>query len=324
MRGTQFAELSVFVAVAEEMSFTKAARRLGLSNATLSQAVRALEERLGTRLLNRTTRSVALTDAGERLLTQLRPALDGFDAAIESVNAFRDRPAGHLRLTMSPAIAKFIVAPLLGRFLKQYPDITMEISIGLQFTDIVAGRFDAGFSGREFIPRDMVAIRISENIRRVVVASPDYLRQHGQPLAPADLHNHNCIRFRLGDGSFLPWMFRADEKEFEVHVTGSFEINDSDLAIAAAVSDLGLTYTLEEYVSPLIDDGRLVRVLEKEMMPHAGPFFMFYPSRRQNSAALRALIDFLQSNLRSCKRAAKDRVASAHIKVDARGAPAAP
>ena len=129
MRGTQFAELSVFVAVAEEMSFTKAARRLGLSNATLSQAVRALEERLGTRLLNRTTRSVALTDAGERLLTQLRPALDGFDAAIESVNAFRDRPAGHLRLTMSPAIAKFIVAPLLGRFLKQYPDITMEISI---------------------------------------------------------------------------------------------------------------------------------------------------------------------------------------------------
>jgi len=200
----------------------------------------------------------------------------------------------------------------------------MEISIGLQFTDIVAGRFDAGFSGREFIPRDMVAVRISENIRRVVVASPDYLRQHGQPLAPADLHNHNCIRFRLGDGSFLPWMFRADEKEFEVHVTGSFEINDSDLAIAAAVSDLGLTYTLEEYVSPLIDDGRLVRVLEKEMMPHAGPFFMFYPSRRQNSAALRALIDFLQSNLRSCKRVAKDRVASAHTKVDARGAPAAP
>src|SRR5580692_2893293 len=142
MRGTQFAELNVFVAVAEEMSFTKAARRLGQSNATLSQAVRALEERLGTRLLNRTTRRVALTDAGERLLTQLRPALDGFDAAVESVNAFRDRRGGHLRLTMSPPIAKFIVGPVLARFLKQYPEITMEINVGGQFADIVAGRFD--------------------------------------------------------------------------------------------------------------------------------------------------------------------------------------
>jgi DNA-binding transcriptional LysR family regulator len=324
MRGTQFAELSVFVAVAEEMSFTKAARRLGLSNATLSQAVRALEERLGTRLLNRTTRSVALTDAGERLLTQLRPALDGFDAAIESVNAFRDRPAGHLRLTMSPPIAKFIVAPVLGRFLKQYPDITMEISVGTQFTDIVAGRFDAGFNRGDYVPRDMVAIRISENIRYVVVASPGYLGQHGQPQVPADLQSHNCIRFRLPDSSLLPWRFRADEKEFEVHVTGSFDVNDPDLAIVAALDDLGVTYTMEEYVSPLIDDGRLVRVLEKDMMPHAGAFFMFYPSRRQNPAALRALIEFLQSNLRSSKRAAKDREAPALTKVDARGTTAAP
>jgi DNA-binding transcriptional LysR family regulator len=322
MRGTQFAELSVFVAVAEEMSFTKAARRLGLSNATLSQAVRALEERLGARLLNRTTRSVALTDAGERLLTQVRPALDGIDAAIESVNAFRDRPIGHLRLTMSPPIAKFIVAPVLGRFLKQYPDITMEISVGAQSTDIVAGRFDAGFNRGDYVPRDMVAIRISENIRYVVVASPDYVRQHGQPQTPADLQSHNCIRFRLPDGSLLPWKFRADEKEFEVHVTGSVDINDPDLAISSALDDLGLIYTIEEYVCPLIDDGRLVRVLEREMMPHAGAFFMFYPSRRQNPAALRALIEFLQSNLRASKRAA-DREALAP-KVEARGTTAAP
>src|SRR5580693_6920 len=141
MRGTQFAELSVFVAVAEEMSFTKAARRLGLSNATLSQAVRALEERLGTRLLNRTTRSVALTDAGERLLTQLRPLLDGFDAAIESVNAFRDKPAGHLRLVMPPPVAKFVLAPVLARFLDRYPEIIIETTVESGLTDIVAGRY---------------------------------------------------------------------------------------------------------------------------------------------------------------------------------------
>jgi DNA-binding transcriptional LysR family regulator len=307
MRGTQFAELSVFVAVAEEASFTKAAKRLGLSNATLSQAVRALEERLGTRLLNRTTRSVALTDAGERLLTQLRPLLDGFDAAIESVNAFRDQPIGHLRLTMSPPIAKFIVGPALARFLKQYPEITMEINVGGQFADIVAGRFDAGFNRADFVPRDMVAVRISEDIRYVVVASPGYLRQHGQPHVPADLQGHNCIRFRLPDGAFLPWKFHADNKEFEVHVTGSLDVNEPDLAIDAALGDVGITYTIQEYVAPLIDDGRLVRVLETDMMPHAGAFFMFYPSRRQNPAALRALIEFMQSNLRSSKRAAKDR-----------------
>ena len=310
MRGTQFSELSVFVAVAEEASFTKAAKRLGLSNATLSQAVRALEERLGTRLLNRTTRSVALTDAGERLLTQLRPLLDGFDAAIESVNAFRDRPIGHLRLTMSPPIAKFILGPVLARFLKQYPEITMEISVGTQFADIVAGRFDAGFTRSDFVPRDMVAVRISEDIRYVVVASPGYLRQHGQPRVPTDLQGHNCIRFRLSDGTFLPWRFHGDDKEFEVHVTGSLDVNDPDLAIDAALGDIGVTYTMEEYVAPSIDDGRLVRVLEKDMMPHAGAFFMFYPSRRQNPAALRALIEFMQSNLRSSKRAGKDRDAA--------------
>jgi DNA-binding transcriptional LysR family regulator len=186
----------------------------------------------------------------------------------------------------------------------------MEISVGTQFADIVAGRFDAGFNRGDFVPRDMVAVRISEDIRYVVVASPGYLREHGQPRAPADLQSHNCIRFRLPDGAFLSWKFYDDGKEFEVHVTGSLEVNDPDLAIGAALGDIGVTYTMEEYVAPLIEDGRLVRVLEKEMMPHAGAFFMFYPSRRQNPAALRALMEFLQSNLRSNKRAARDREAA--------------
>src|SRR6266566_139099 len=159
MRGTQFAELSAFVAVAEEASFTKAAKRLGLSTATLSQTVRSLEERLGVRLLNRTTRSVALTEAGERMLRQLRPLLDGFDAAIESVNAFRDRPAGHLRLTLPPPVAKFTLAPILARFRAKYPEITIEISVDVGLIDIVAGRFDAGFRRGNVIALDMIAVR---------------------------------------------------------------------------------------------------------------------------------------------------------------------
>src|ERR1043166_1685251 len=159
MRGTQFGELSTFVAVAEEASFTKAAKRMGLSTATLSQTVRALEERLGVRLLNRTTRNVAPTEAGERMLRQLRPLLDGFDAAIESVNAFRDRPAGHFRPAVPPPVAKFTLAPILARFLAKYPEITIEISVDAGITDIVAGRFDAGFRRANVIARDMVAGR---------------------------------------------------------------------------------------------------------------------------------------------------------------------
>src|ERR1700719_2090784 len=164
MRGNHFAELSAFVAVAEQASFTNAARLLGLSTATLSQTVRALETRLGVRLLNRTTRSVAPTDAGERLLEQLRPLLDGFDAAIESVNAFRDKPTGHLRLSMPPPVAKFVLAPVLARFLDQYPEINVEMSVESGLTDIVAERFDAGFRRGDLVARDMIAVRATNDI----------------------------------------------------------------------------------------------------------------------------------------------------------------
>src|SRR5580704_11060266 len=165
MRGTEFAELSAFVAVAEEASFTKAAKRLGLSPATLSQTIRSLEERLGVRLLNRTTRSVAPTDAGERMLTQMRPLLDGFDAALESVNAFRDKPSGHLSLTVPPPVAKFVLAPVLARFVAQYPEITIEITVESRSSDIVAGHFDAGFRRGNLIARDMIAVRVTDGMR---------------------------------------------------------------------------------------------------------------------------------------------------------------
>src|SRR5215813_6563840 len=205
MRGTEFAELSAFVEVAEQRNFARAAAQLGIAPSTLSQTVRALEERLGVRLLNRTTRSVAPTEAGERMLSQLRPLLDGFDAAIESVNAFRDRPAGHLRLTVPPPVAKFTLAPILARFLAKYPEITLEISVDAGMVDIVAGRFDAGFRRGNVIARDMIAVRVTDDMRQVAVASPDYIARHGRPRVPADLQAHNCIRFRLPGGGFIPW-----------------------------------------------------------------------------------------------------------------------
>jgi DNA-binding transcriptional LysR family regulator len=298
MRATEFAELSAFVAVAEEASFTKAAKRLGLSPATLSQTIRSLEERLGIRLLNRTTRSVAPTEAGERMLGQLRPLLDGFDAALESVNAFRDKPSGHLRLTVPPPVAKLVLAPVLARFLAQYPEITMEISVDTQSVDIVANRFDAGFRRGNLIARDMIAMRIMDDMHYHVVASPDYVRRRGRPLEPADLQAHNCIRFRLADGDLIPWRFIADGKTIELEVEGSIVVNDPELLISAALEGVGVIYMIEEYIQPMIADGRLVSLLDDSVLPPLEGFSLFYPSRRQNPAALRALIEFLRKEWR--------------------------
>ncbi len=303
MRATQFAELSAFVAVAEAASFTKAAKRLGLSPATLSQTVRSLEEQLGVRLLNRTTRSVAPTDAGERMLGELRPLLDGFDSALELINAFRDKPAGHLRLTVPPPVAKFVLAPVLARFLAQYPEITIEISVETRFMDIVAGRYDAGFRRGNVIARDMIAVRVTNDMRYHVVASPDYLARRGRPLKPTDLQAHNCIRFRLPGGDFIPWQFIAEGKSIELQVDGALVVNDPDLLISAAVEGIGVIYMLEEYVQPMIADGRLVSLLDDSVKPSTEGFFLFYPSRRQNPAALQALIEFLRKEWRASARA---------------------
>jgi DNA-binding transcriptional LysR family regulator len=304
MRGTQFGELSAFVAVAEEASFTKAAKRMGLSTGTLSQTVRALEERLGVRLLNRTTRSVAPTEAGERMLRQLRPLLDGFDAAIESVNAFRDRPAGHLRLTVPPPVAKFTLAPILARFLAKYPEITIEISVDAGITDIVAGRFDAGFRRANVIARDMVAVRVTDDMRQVAVASPDYVARHGRPRLPSDLYAHNCIHFRLPGSGLIPWQFVVDGKLAEFDVGGSVIVNEPELLIRTALAGIGVVYIIEEYVAPMIADGRLVALLDDSVLPRMPGFSLFYPSRRQNPAALQALIEFLRTNLRETHRIA--------------------
>jgi DNA-binding transcriptional LysR family regulator len=303
MRGNGFAEMNAFVAVADHGSFTKAASSLAVSITTVSQSIRALEDRLGVRLLNRTTRSVALTEAGERLLERIRPLLTGFEEALDSVNAFRDKPAGRLRVTVAPPVSRKVLAPLLAEFLERYPDIALEISVDGAITDIVAAKFDAGIRIGNRLDRDMIAIRIMDGMNFVAVASPDYLTRHGSPSAPRDLAAYNCIRLRLPDGTLLPWRFTEDGDAFEVEVEGSVVVNDGDLALRAALDGVGIHYALTDCVVPLIAEGRLVALLDNHTPPPTEPFFLYYPSRRQNTVALQVFIDCLRDNTGTRSRA---------------------
>jgi len=226
MKKASIAEMSAFVVSAERASFARAAKQLGVSRSSLSESLRALEERLGVRLINRTTRSVAPTEAGERLLVQLRPLLDNFDAALESVNAFRDSPAGHLRITVPRPAARTIVEPVLARFLLAYPAVTLEVSIDSALTDIVRDRFDAGIRPGHRVEQDMIALRVGDDARPTVVASPDYLRRHGTPKEPGDLREHNCTRLRPGSNAPQRWVFEKRGKTVEVDVTGSLIAGD--------------------------------------------------------------------------------------------------
>jgi DNA-binding transcriptional LysR family regulator len=292
MRGTQFAELSAFVSVAEQQSFTRAAKQLGISTATLSQSIKSLEERLGVRLLNRTTRSVGVTEVGERLLARLRPVLDDYEAALDSINAFRDRPCGVVRLTVPPPAAEFVLAPLLSRFLREYPDVTMEISVDAGLTDIVAHRFDAGIRPGQRVERDMIALRLAD-LPYTLAASPEYLARKGVPQKPEDLRAHNCIRFRFPSGAFAPWRFQKKGKRLDVAVEGSATLDDSDLAARLAADGVGIVYTLEAYAAPYLKSGQLKPLLQDWLMPPE-QFFLYYPSRRQNPGPLQALIEFLK------------------------------
>src|SRR5580692_10234006 len=258
MRGPELAEMNAFIAVAERRSFSSAAVQLGISRSRLSETIRELEGRLGVRLLNRTTRSVAPTVAGERLLAQIRPLLADFDAVLHSINAFRDKPAGLLRLTVPPPVASFMLAPLLSRFLRQYPAINLEISVDGALTDIVAARFDAGMRAGDLVERDMIAVRIGEEIRGVVVAAPEYLAQHKWPTTPRDHAAHNCIRFRFPSGAIIPWQFEKNGRHVEVAVEGRLTVNDPELAVRAAMDGVGILYTALGYAAAEIKSGRLV------------------------------------------------------------------
>jgi DNA-binding transcriptional LysR family regulator len=287
--------LAAFAVVAEERSFTKAALRLGVSTSAISHAIRGLEERLGVRLLARTTRNVASTEAGEGLLRRLRPALGEIEAAVAGVGQHRDRPAGVVRLIAPPIAVAMTISPKLAQFAHEYPDVILDItSEDDSGRDLVAGRFDAGIHLGEFLHRDMVAVRVTRPQRAAIVASPGYFAAHPRPKHPRDLVAHRCIRYRMGAaGPVYRWEFEKRGKPVTVAVAGPVIFSDVDLTLRAALDGIGLSYQLEDYVAGHVARGRLERVLEDWCAPFDG-FFLYYPSRRHQPPALQALVEMLR------------------------------
>jgi len=293
MRGTDFANLNAFAAVVEHRSFVRAAAHLGITPSALSQTIRQLEERLGVRLLNRTTRSVAPTTAGERLYQRLRPAVDELDAAVAEAASTRERPAGMLRINAPRTAAIRLIAPRLGRFHRDNPGVILDVTVDDALTDIVAGRFDAGIRLGELLEKDMIAVRLTGELEMMAVASPDYLARHGTPETPDELHNHACLNWRWPtDGSLYRWEFEEDGREFEIAVQGPIIANDIEVVLQAALQGLGIAYASHEWMEGWLKEGKLVRVLERYSPKFPG-VYLYHPSRRQQPPALRAFIDCL-------------------------------
>jgi DNA-binding transcriptional LysR family regulator len=296
MRGQDYADLRAFVAVAEQRNFARAAVQLRISPSTLSQIIRDLEARLGARLLNRTTRSTSLTEAGARLLARFKPAMAEMEAAIEDVGALRDTPAGTVRLYLPRLASDVLVEPLLGRFHEAYPDIVLELSIDDAPIDIVEAGFDVGITLGELLEKDMIAVKLGEDIRQFAVASPDYIARHGRPLVPADLHGHRCINWRKpGSGKLYNWEFEQDGRWIAVAVEGPLIVSHRDVALTAAAQGVGIAfaYWSDRWLRPLLDAGRLVPLLE-EFSPAFPGWHLYYPKQRYTPAAVRALVDFLR------------------------------
>lgn len=293
MARDELSVLSWLLTVAEERSFTRAAKRLRVSPSAVSHAIRGLEERLGVRLLARTTRSVAPTEAGKRLIASLRPALGDIRGALDLVSGLGGRPVGSVRLVLPPFAAMTVLAPKLGQFARDYPDVVLDVTTEKSRVDIVAAGYDAGIHLQEFIERDMVAVRVSRDLRAAIVASPGYFDSHPKPTSPRDLPNHRCINYRHGSADVYRWEFDKGEESLNVAVNGPLIVDDVDLMIRAAMDGVGLAFTDEERVSSQLESGALVRVLEDWCPPFPG-FFLYYPSQRQLPAALSALIDTLR------------------------------
>jgi DNA-binding transcriptional LysR family regulator len=294
VRREDLGDLNAFVVVAEEQSFTRAAAKLGTSQSAVSQTVRRLEERLGVRLLTRTTRSVAPTHAGERLVQGLRPALDDIDGQLSALTELRERPAGALRITTSQHAADTILFPAIERLLPDQPDIKVELSVDTGFRDIVADRFDAGVRLGEQIDKDMIAVRIGPDLRMAVVGTPDYFQRRGKPKTPHDLTKHNCINLRFPTlGGLYVWEFEREGRELHVRVDGQLTFNESRLILKAACAGLGLAFVLEDHVKSLLAEGRLKRVLSEWCPPFSG-YHLYYPSRRQLTPAFALLLDRLR------------------------------
>jgi DNA-binding transcriptional LysR family regulator len=287
-------DLIAFIAVARERSFTRAAARLGVSQSALSHTIRSLEERLGLRLLTRTTRSVATTEAGERLLVTLGPRFDEIETELAAVSALRDRPAGTIRITTSENAAETILLPALARLLPLYPDIHVEAVIDFGLTDIVTGRYDAGIRLGEQVAREMIAVRIGPDLRMAAVAAPAYLAGRPGPGRPQDLTEHRCINLRLPTyGGLYAWEFERDGRELRVRVEGQLTFNSPGPVLQAALAGLGIAYLPEDMVRTHLAGGALLRLLDDWCPPFPG-YHLYYPSRRQPTAAFALLIEALR------------------------------
>lgn len=293
MSSVDLTRLSTFVAVAERGSFARAAGALGRTTSTVSHAIRSLEDDLQLRLLNRTTRSVTLTEAGERLLTRVRPILADLGDALGSLDEFRVEPRGRLRLSVSSLGLEMVVARILPGFAQAYPDVALEAVVDNETGELREGREDAGVRGLGLIPQDMITLRVSPPGRQVAVASPEYLRRCGAPEIPADLAAHSCIQLRLGSGAAYRWEFLDDGRRIEVGVAGALATDSMDIVLRAALDGVGVAYTNEAHARPHLDAGRLRIVLEPYAMPFDG-WHLYYPSRRNMTGPLRALAEYLR------------------------------
>lgn len=293
MNRTQLSQLAVLSAVASHGSFRGAAKELGIAPSAVSHAVSSLEASLGVRLLARTTRSVAATEEGKRLLERLRPALDDIAHALQRAAEARERPAGNLRITAPRFAVDLILAPRLGDFLGRYPDIVLEIANEDGFTDIVQGGYDAGIRLGESLQADMIAVKIGPDLTSAVVAAPSYFERFAPPRHPRDLAAHRCIRRRFSNGTIYRWEFERDGEEITVSVNGPLILGEDRPIIKATLGGAGLAYLFESRVSDYVAQGGLVRVLDDWCAPYAGPY-LYYPSRGLMRPALRAFIDFFR------------------------------
>jgi DNA-binding transcriptional LysR family regulator len=287
-------DLLAFVAVAKERSFTKAAAQLGVSQSALSHTVRGLEERLGLRLLTRTTRSVAPTEAGERLLHAAGPRLDEIEVEMAALSELREKPSGTIRLTAHDHAVRAVLWPALEKLLPDYPDIKVEIVIDYGLTDIVAERFDAGIRSGEMVAKDMIAVRIGPDMRSAVVGAPSYFAKQARPKTPQDLTTHSCINLRLPThGGLYAWEFEKGGREIRVRVEGQLVFNGTAPMLDAALSGFGLAYVPEDTVQAHLTNGRLIRVLADWCPPYPG-YHLYYPSRRQPTPAFALFVNALR------------------------------
>jgi DNA-binding transcriptional LysR family regulator len=286
-------DLSAFAIVAEERSFTRAARKLGVSTSALSHALRGLEQRLGVQLLARTTRSVSATHAGQRLLDQLKSPLQQISEALSEVGRLRDQPAGRVRLVMPRLAATMVLMPKLAQFVREYPAVVLDVVTDDSPLDLIAGQFDAGIHIGEFIEKDMIAVKVSRDQRPAIVGAPHYFKSHSIPKNPRDLRDHECIGFRLGDTGIYRWEFEKNGEPLKVAVKGPVVFDDTHMVVQAALAGVGLAFAFEEHVAVHLAKGRLMRILKDWCPPFPG-FFLYYPSKRNQPAALTALIGALR------------------------------